>query len=144
MTFKIPEPFISHTGEPCIPLETKTLFGRMLHHLTRQWPDHEVIGYPYSVSVIQWNTAITGDVRKQMLDRLKEQLFYLAAQDGLSIIGLSPVMLLPVDNIIPDQNAQLARLLKVTPAVELPPGATMEQNFRMLYQRAHVITPMIN
>lgn len=142
MTFAVPVPLIGQSGEPCVPLDPKTLFGRVLQHVARQWPEHRVIGCPYVVTSLQWNVAhvVERMARTEMLTKLRIELATLALQDGLSVIGFGPVLLLPENNLIPKDRALLSRLVKVDAATDIP--FTEAAPLRMLFQQAHVIAPL--
>lgn len=142
MSFKVPRPFLSDHGKPSIELDDKAcLFARVVNHIGRQWPEHEVIGHPYAFNVYAWN-RYTATERQRMLDALSAKLFDLATEDRLTVLGMGPVLLLPIGNAIPaDQD--LRHLLKVTQDTQFPVIADdPAAGVRVLYQRAHVITPL--
>lgn len=142
MTFMVPQPFLSDHGKPAIELdERSSLFVRVINHIGRQWPEHDVIGYLYAFSVHAWNQGAPAD-RRKILDAVAARLFDLANEDRLTVLGLGPVMLLPLGNVVP-ADEDLSRLTKVRADAPLPLIAADETGgVRALYQRAHVISPM--
>lgn len=137
MTFAVPRPFLSDLGKPCMELDERSLFVRLVNHLGREWPDHEVIGFPYAVNPGMWNRGAATD-RQRVLETVASNLFRAAGEDHLTVLALGPVMLLPVGNDIP-VNEALGSLLRVTQDTALP---LLVSGFRMLYQRAHVASPL--
>lgn len=137
MTFVVPRPFLSDLGKPCMELDERSLFVRLVNHLGREWPDHEVIGFPYAVNPERWNRGAATD-RQRVLETVTSNLFRSAGEDHLTVLALGPVMLLPVGNDIP-ANEALGSLLRVTQDTDLP---LLMSGFRMLYQRAHVASPL--
>lgn len=142
MSFSVPEPFLSDQGKPCIELdEKKSLFVRVVNHIGRQWPEHDVVGYLYAFSLHAWNRNTTAD-RRRMLDAVSDRLFDLAREDRLTVLGMGPIMLLPLGNVVP-ADEDLAALTRVRPDAELPLIANDRTGgVRALYQRAHVISPL--
>jgi hypothetical protein len=118
-------------------LDERSLFVRLVNHLGREWPDHEVIGFPYAVSPEMWNRG-TATVRQRVLETVASGLFRSAGEDHLTVLALGPVMLLPMGNDIP-ANEALGSLLRITQDTDLP---LLVSGFRMLYQRAHVASPL--
>jgi hypothetical protein len=142
MTFAVPMPFINHRGKPCIELDDKILFGRLIDSISQQWPEHDVIGATYAISAQQWNAASVTEVRMGMLVRLRESLFHSAADEDKSVVCFSPVVLLDTDNRPPSSTGGLARLRTITAKDNLPVLAPPEHNIRVLFQQAHIISPM--
>lgn len=141
MSFKVPRPFLSAQGKPCIEIDETTLFCRVLNNIGRQWADHDVIGYIYAFNTHVWS-AQPHTARQQLLEDVTAKLFGLAHEDRLTVAGLGPIMLLPVGNVVP-ADRDLASLLRVTQDTEFPVIAgDASGGIRALYQRAHVVAPL--
>lgn len=138
--FRVPQPILTDKGRPALELDGQSLFTRVIGHVARQWPDHDIVGNPLAVMVRAWNDATT-QARRAVLDGLTEALFLLAMEDQLTIIGMGKVLLLPLGNQVPPDEGLLSRLTEVTPETTLPLSTQEEHNVRVLYRRAHVIAP---
>lgn len=139
--FAPPEMITTERGAAYVQTD-KTLFGRFLAHIAHEWGDRDVLGLPYAIPDAHWRDA-ERFLRASVLDNLRQQLLHHAADDGLTVVAIGPVRLLPETggapgaSIPPDEV--LPRLTVVTPDLELPPATS---GVHVFYQRAHVLPPL--